>query len=469
MDTMPVWERALPRPHPVHCPTGRPSRRTACLREHRERRLAGARLGRGDGRPAPGYRSPRRGDHRHALPSTASRSCTGRTRPATSPAAGSRSRSTAATAAPFLEGAARGWNEGFAQAPGWWRRRSAAATASRSTWPSMAAPPRSCRAALSSSRWRGPEDGGFNRAGLSAPTARCCASSHSEHGDLMHPALRVVDPRTGAAVAEQLDRRQEPARRGVVAGARRSAARRDSHERTGEEAPAIWDPATRCLDRSRHGLEGPAEVLDWWPDASAVLVRQVFEGRHRLFRLDLIASGELRAIEHPVRDRSRAPASVPTAASGTATRAELRRLGSWTTPARRCWCLQGAPSPPGRPYDVVALPEPARGRPCTASTSRPPATGPFPVLDAPARRPHLAGRGPVVSRGPVLRGRGVRGGARELSRVHRLRRGVARHPDRRHRRARSWRTSTRAWTTWWPGASPTPAERRWAAGPGVAT
>ena len=42
----------------------------------------------------------------------------------------------------------------------------------------------------------GGEDG-YNRGGLSADGSLLCLSD-SEHGDMMHPALRVVDPRTGA-------------------------------------------------------------------------------------------------------------------------------------------------------------------------------------------------------------------------------------------------------------------------------
>ena len=48
------------------------------------------------------------------------------------------------------------------------------------------------------------DDGGFLRGALSADGALLCLE-HAEHGDLIHPALRVVDPRTGATVGELLD------------------------------------------------------------------------------------------------------------------------------------------------------------------------------------------------------------------------------------------------------------------------
>src|SRR4029078_12572711 len=50
----------------------------------------------------------------------------------------------------------------------------------------------------------GSDGGGFNRAALSSD-GTLLTLEHAEHGDLIHPALRVIDPRTGAVIAEQLD------------------------------------------------------------------------------------------------------------------------------------------------------------------------------------------------------------------------------------------------------------------------
>ena len=50
----------------------------------------------------------------------------------------------------------------------------------------------------------GADAGGFLRAGLSSDGSLLCLE-HAEHGDLIHPALRVIDPRTGATVGEQVD------------------------------------------------------------------------------------------------------------------------------------------------------------------------------------------------------------------------------------------------------------------------
>ena len=50
----------------------------------------------------------------------------------------------------------------------------------------------------------GAERGGFVLGGLSADGSLLCLE-HGEYGDLIHPALRVIDPKTGATVGEQVD------------------------------------------------------------------------------------------------------------------------------------------------------------------------------------------------------------------------------------------------------------------------
>ena len=143
----------------------------------------------------------------------------------------------------------------------------------------------------------GAERGGFNVAALSADEDLLCLE-HGEHGDGVRRALRVVDPRSGDVVADLWD----GAGRGLTArawspipGDRRLAI---THEREGEQRPAIWDLATG----ERRGLlveaEGPVEALGWWPDGSALLLLNLYEGRDRLLRLDL-TSGAIESIPHP--------------------------------------------------------------------------------------------------------------------------------------------------------------------------
>jgi dipeptidyl aminopeptidase/acylaminoacyl peptidase len=59
------------------------------------------------------------------------------------------------------------------------------------------------------------------------------------------------------------------------------------HEREGDTRPAIWDLSTGKRRDLQLDLEGEVYALDWWPDASALLLRHRYEGRDRLVRVDL--------------------------------------------------------------------------------------------------------------------------------------------------------------------------------------
>ena len=109
---------------------------------------------------------------------------------------------------------------------------------------------------------------------------------HAEHGDLIHPALRVIDPRTGATIGEQVDEGLALSARcwSPVPGDQRLVL---GHEREGDERPAIWDLATgERQDLAIRG-QGAVSVADWWPDGSALLLVNRIDGRDRLLRYDL--------------------------------------------------------------------------------------------------------------------------------------------------------------------------------------
>jgi dipeptidyl aminopeptidase/acylaminoacyl peptidase len=137
---------------------------------------------------------------------------------------------------------------------------------------------------------------GSNQGGLSAD-GQLLALEHSEHGDLMHPALRVVDVTTGATVAELRDEGREllTVAWSPVPGDARLAI---GHERDGERRPGIWDVRTGDVIELRPELDGVVDVADWWPDASALLLVQLVEARDYLYRLDL-ASGALEHLPTP--------------------------------------------------------------------------------------------------------------------------------------------------------------------------
>jgi hypothetical protein len=180
-------------------------------------------------------------------------------------------------------------------------------------------------------------------AALSADEA-LLALDHSEHGDMLHPALRVIDlrsarrsrscaTRAGASVAFAWS---------PIAGDQRLLI---GHEREGELRPGIWDVARDEVVELPLPIRGFIEPADWWPDASAILLVQLVDGRHRLHRYEL-ASGPRRAAPTP-RARSTACACAPMAASGTASRTVRRRRAcSRSVEMSHCSCRTRRPHPP---------------------------------------------------------------------------------------------------------------------------
>ena len=185
---------------------------------------------------------------------------------------------------PFLHGVPEGWSGGLAQAPG----IVAAALSNEDGFAIYVSLDgdaarvihQSSESVLISSAGEG-----FLRGGLSADGALLCLE-HSEHGDLIHPALRVVDPRTGATVGEQLDAGMSLNTKcwSPVPGDARLAL---DHEREGDERPALWDLATGERTDLELDLDGGVTTHDWWPDGSALLLVQRHEGRDRVLRYDL--------------------------------------------------------------------------------------------------------------------------------------------------------------------------------------
>jgi len=253
--------------------------------------------------------------------------------------------------------------------------------------------------------------GGTELAALSADE-RLLAVEHGEHGDLIHSALRILDARTGAIVADL----EDPGRELVafawspVPGDERLAI---GHERRGERAPAIWEPRTGTVTDLVLPWDHLTEVVDWWPDGSAVLIAELDGGRHRLHRYDL------------------AGARITTLATrpGSMTGARVRPDGSvWyrlqtgehpgvLLQVGRDEPILAGPPEPARP-DGVGLADRARGQ---RSLPHP---LPYP------RRTDLGRPRSLGTRSPGLRRRRLPGGPGELPRLDRLRRRLARHPDR---------------------------------------
>jgi len=194
---------------------------------------------------------------------------------------------------PFLFGIPHGWSDGLAQAPG----IVVAAISDRDGFAvHVSLEGATTTELVRSSEWiglGGLDDGGFLRGALSPDGTSLCVE-HAEHGDLLHPALRVVDPRTGERLGELLDDGMSLGARcwSPVSGDRRLAFR---HELEGDERPGLWDLATGERTNLDIDLDGTVSVADWFPDASALLLVNVFEGRSRLYRHEL-GSGVLSEI-----------------------------------------------------------------------------------------------------------------------------------------------------------------------------
>jgi dipeptidyl aminopeptidase/acylaminoacyl peptidase len=199
------------------------------------------------------------------------------------------------SAEPFLPGVSQGWNQGLAQKPGIVAAGISDADGFAVYVSVDGAPAKEIWRSTESISVGGADHGRDDLAGLSAD-GTMLALEHSEHGDNLHPAVRVVDPRTGAMVAEQLDEGMalNASCWSPLPGDLRLVV---THERAGEERPAIWDLGNGSWTDLDLDLAGPVEAVDWWPDASALLIVHNDEGRDRLSRYDL-ASASITPIEH---------------------------------------------------------------------------------------------------------------------------------------------------------------------------
>ncbi|MFF7648593.1 prolyl oligopeptidase family serine peptidase [Streptomyces sp. NPDC007983] len=126
------------------------------------------------------------------------------------------------------------------------------------------------------------------------------AVEHTEHGDAMHSAIRVVRL-DGTAVAELDDTKGGTEELGLavmgfapVAGDTRLLV---GHQRRGRWEPMVWDPLTGV--ETALAIDLPGDVgADWFPDGSALLVSHSHHARGELWRYEL-ASGELTRVETP--------------------------------------------------------------------------------------------------------------------------------------------------------------------------
>lgn len=210
--------------------------------------------------------------------------------------------------------------------------------------------------------------------GLSADGSLLCLR-HSERGDMLHFALRVVRSDDGAAVDEQVDEGHtlRVAAWSPVPGDQRVAI---VHELDGIERPAVWTPLAGERVNYSTDLPGELDVLGWFADAEALLVCQWHDGRAVLWRL-VLRTGEYEPLHDPggyisgagarpdgdvwlrVENGERAPVTVDLAGDVV--------LGP----------LQ--PAPPGVPYQSLRFIGPS-GQPTHMMLAAPDAKGPHPTV-----------------------------------------------------------------------------------------
>ncbi|WP_329581530.1 prolyl oligopeptidase family serine peptidase [Kitasatospora sp. NBC_01250] len=133
------------------------------------------------------------------------------------------------------------------------------------------------------------------------------AVDHTEHGDAMHSAIRVLRCADGATVAELDDvtGRPEPSGLSCLGFAPAPGDNRllVAHQRRGRWEPILWDPLTGMETdlplRTEDGRELPGDVsAQWFPDATGLLIEHEFEARSELFGYEL-ATGALTRLETP--------------------------------------------------------------------------------------------------------------------------------------------------------------------------
>lgn len=207
--------------------------------------------------------------------------------------------------------------------------------------------------------------------------ASLCALLHAEHGDSIHLAVRVVDPRTGETRGEQWDGPGlglDVAGWSPVAGDQRVAL---GHERDGRQRPAVWDLVGGDRRDYPLALPGDVEVEDWWPDGTALLLVHEHGGRSELYRLEL-DDGSLARIAHP-----------PGTISGAGVRPDgqiwLRHASGAEPPTVRTRdgdevvVPPGERAPSGRPYRSWSFVGPA-GQRVHGFVATPAGDGPHPVV-----------------------------------------------------------------------------------------
>ncbi|MFV6030192.1 prolyl oligopeptidase family serine peptidase [Streptomyces sp. NPDC056264] len=205
------------------------------------------------------------------------------------------------------------------------------------------------------------------------------AVEHTEHGDAMHSALRVLRSSDASVLAELDDTKGGTEELGLavlgfapVAGDGRLLV---GHQRRGRWEPMIWDVSAGTETDLRLDLPGDVSA-EWYPDGSGLLIVHSFEARSELWRYE-IATGALVRVETPAGSVSSATArpdgSVEYLWSSAAEPPVVR-----STAGGVVLDPPGPKAPPSVPVEDVWVEGPG-GR-VHALVQRPAGEGPFPTV-----------------------------------------------------------------------------------------
>ncbi|MEV6248258.1 prolyl oligopeptidase family serine peptidase [Streptomyces sp. NPDC051742] len=205
------------------------------------------------------------------------------------------------------------------------------------------------------------------------------AIEHTEHGDAMHSALRVLRASDAGVVAELDDTKGGTEELGLavlgfapVAGDTRLLV---GHQRRGRWEPMLWDVVAGT--ETDLALDLPGDVsAEWYPDGSGLLIVHSFEARSELWRYE-IATGALVRVATPAGSVSSATArpdgSVEYLWSSAAEPPVVR-----STAGGVVLDPPGPKAPPSVPVEDVWVEGPG-GR-VHALVQRPEGEGPFPTV-----------------------------------------------------------------------------------------